>query len=144
MNYLYNEVELPALSLYNMTSWPYRAIGRDSKGDYWSIGWDKYKADEVCVSNGEIRHLNAYGVELKLQDGEWASNGIGTLIIAPFWANFDVLNEDGSVFLPASYPVDPITGEEITVYDPNIPVTKLYPSELMKGIFLVDNLKRNR
>ena len=53
------------------------------------------------------------------------------------WANHNIYKEDGTLYLAASYPIDPETGEEITIYDPNIrPVPQLNHAAMLMAFVM--------
>lgn len=116
MNYLYNGIELPALPDYDSTTYPY-AILQEAYGNYRFT---------VCASpiyvntNGYIAvPTGASGANWELSSGasSWVNGLYGASPLAGFpifWANYNVLNADGTLYLAASEPV-PVA---VTTYDP--------------------------
>lgn len=124
-NYLYNGIELPALPEWDKTKYPY-AIITIAKSP--SIGGIEYTQRKLTL-------LSSYQMGYN-QVGNWAVNSVGDFqeydyftsnsewteadvnyadaktpaVVNIKWANFDILNEDGSVYLAASDPV-PVGGE---------------------------------
>lgn len=112
-NYLYNGVELPALPNWDKALYPYV---------YISNGFSGIGRKFVCFQNIEygVNDSGYYclvipagtGMSGLYSDGQWKTPTVTTTdtrITIPndafVWANFDVLNEDGSVYLAASEPV---------------------------------------
>lgn len=112
-NYLYNGIELPALPNWDKTLYPYVYITNGFLG----IG-----RSYVCfqtIQYGE--NANGYysliipagtGMSGLYSDNQWSEPTVTTedkSITIPneawIWANFDVLNEDGSVYLAATDPI---------------------------------------
>lgn len=132
MNYLYNVVELPAMPehehkyayIYHqpaflMTSEHYVLLftsephyGYTSDGQY-DIG---HRAGDISYTLYPVTNATEWG-----HKADWTTQGLQTAVNRVIWANFDVLNEDGSVYLAASDPV---------------PVTTINPSALMQGFFV--------
>lgn len=107
MNYLYNGVELPALPEWDKTAYPYAFITRVLGKPILQVSVERPYWD-----NSDMRFLYD-------SDGGWAEckNGLWEDFIfmnpafytsdefRPLWSNFDVLNEDGSVYMAASEPI---------------------------------------
>ena len=115
-NYLYNGVELPQLPEWDKTISPYAVIGiSKSYGTYTLIitSWYWTMYDDTIWYNKFYDGYESF--EYILENGEWVL--VNTAIsITPIWANFDILNTDGSVFLEASDPV-PVGGFEWKKHD---------------------------
>lgn len=130
-NYLYNGIELPALPEWDKTAYPYVVLTF-----YPGIGgvMEKYELfcspipfvvsdnDKLAYPFGESHIPDLYYI--KPTGTNWspgtASEKDSTTEISNqiIWANHDLLyRTDGSVYLPASYPVDAETGEEIHDYE---------------------------
>lgn len=135
INYLYNGVQLPALPEWDRETYPYVVIddqgghyygeptqyllvayktlpttyshvyGKDSHGvsgatDYVYSGYDSINRPENWYSS-----VNGYGACSPSSGGSGlAMRNLDTVI----WANYDVLNADGTLYLAASEPV-PVT-----------------------------------
>ena len=159
-NYLYNGVEFVPLPEWDKVKYPYAAmtIFLNSKGIATSASLNCFTKIEYGKSEGmgdswcllptnEYLTCMYYGF-----DGYWAEFELADSAIAVSafvddrddmfvpsigWSNFDILNEDGTVYLPASYPIDAETGEEIRIYDPNyIPVVSvdIHPASFTEGL----------
>ena len=81
---------------------------------------------EISIPGGNQMYQIISGDEWTKQVSTDARNIEYDIIL---WANFDVIGQDGSVYLAASEPV---------------PVTTINPSALMQGFFVGDAIKRNR
>jgi hypothetical protein len=129
-NYLYNSVARPPIPDWNGDTHPYVYITSHPLGNY------------MCNARNIQYGTDEYGYNIGIIDGwcynfmpgkhtEWEKTrsteqtGLTTALEDIVWANFDVLNEDGSIYLPASYPTDAETGETITTYGlHHFPVTE--------------------
>lgn len=149
-NYIYNGASRPPIAEWNGETHPYVYIVSHAFGNYM------YRAKNIQYGTDE------YGYQLGMVDGwpysftsgkstDWEKirqkeqTGLNSNLDDIVWANFDVLNEDGSIYLPASYPIDAETGEEITIYGLNpVPVPQLNPAALMQGFATMLSLRRNR
>lgn len=99
MNYLYNGVELPALP-NGLNTFNYLLLN-DNLYELVSA-----TAEEKTISsNGAMRITSSEGIAYIVSDGEWveftADNYIGIVV----WADTDVYNSDGTLYLAASEPV---------------------------------------
>ena len=108
----FNGVRLPALPYIDTEAYPYVIIGRESSGDNYRL---EAMGDKVYISSsgmvwryeyGDILSTNAYmdGVGWSYLH-KYSDDLLYSTIVEVAWANFDVLNEDGSVYLAASEPV---------------------------------------
>ena len=160
-NYLYNGIALPPLPEWDKTAYPYVHI-KDFRNNTSVLqrGWDfgLYTTNKplVCSSDGMLIANDGsvfdYSLYKKFLDtpDEWKINGVPLDSSAKLgyaedvaWANHDILNEDGTVYLAASCPIDAETGKEIHDYCLH-PVTQINPSELMQGFATMLSLRRNR
>lgn len=112
--YLYNGIRLPALPEWDRGVYPYATIAVSS-GKYLFTAW---AAKPYCSGNfalfapegeGRITHLSCWVSADnsgwgEFTYGELADNGAGSAD-KPFWADWDVLDENGNVWLAASNPV---------------------------------------
>lgn len=115
--YLYNGVELPALPEWDATTFPYATIMPTTSG-FYSV---RFTAATVFYNNsvGNIS-INDIDADLRyiyyeFNGSEWVGDGTVKELSIAFtsssgatWSNYDILNEDGSVYLAASDPV-PVT-----------------------------------
>lgn len=146
--YLYNGMELPPLPEYDKTKYPYVFIWKEE-----SIVTTiyLYLLSEIVYQTATDNTYCLVARELvatttPTSDG-WSAfseypygSGVTSLFQVGYknenkWANFDILNEDGTVSLSASYPIDAETGEEIHDYEiGNIDTTPI-PSDayIVKG-----------
>ena len=101
----YNEIELPALPEWDMETYPYAVIVQNnSSGDYFLMA-----DDETFAANADGDTTRPIpGVAYAIENGEWVSS-VGRINCKAIWANHDILNSDGSVYLPASTPVPVVT-----------------------------------
>ena len=139
-NYLYNEMALPPIPDWNGETHPYVYISHVA-----SLASYTYRAREIQYGKDD------YGYQIGIIDG-WCymfwhadatgwerirsteQTGLNAALEQIVWANFDVLNEDGSIYLPASYPTDAETGEEITTYGlHHCSVQENYHNALIQG-----------
>lgn len=102
-SYLYNGIELPALPEYDITTYPYALIFY-----YESYGYVFAASDTAKTTNSDGNvTFNIYDTRLlyRIVDGVWTSFSIVVISGEPTWANYDILNADGSVYLAASKPI---------------------------------------
>ena len=60
-----------------------------------------------------------------------------SIVTTGVWSNHDILFEDGSVYLEASYPIDEETGKEITDYGLyHLPIPILNPTAILMGFLM--------
>ena len=125
--YFYNGIELPELPEWDKEAYPYAIIAQGL-----ALDWGKYYL--YCSKNPIIEILNGYGdatgyvkivgdyirtgATAKGADSwgeftEYTSTEKSLTNTPPLWTNTDILLEDGTLYLAASYPIDPETGEEI-------------------------------
>lgn len=104
--YSYNGVILPALPEWDREMYPYAFIGHN-----FIMTPILYVASEITHGYDDYDYWVAYGVRIATYDGTanaWTeSDGAESYqnVSRIDWANFDVLNEDGSVYLSASEPI---------------------------------------
>ena len=104
--YLYNGVRLPKLPEWDRETYPYATLSV-LLGNYFCA----YRIRPYFMGSGiSVEQTSAYK-EAVLIDGLWDTLEDGTMnadvvnMLPVFWTNFDLLNEDGSVYLAASEPV---------------------------------------
>lgn len=121
--YLYNGIELPALPAWDNKTYPYVLIFNLApfgyKGLFFTNNPPIPKSGSTTSVVYEIGTQQIYYTALEdseawkfvknktFDDGSYYLN----------WTNTNILNTDGSVYLPASYPIDAETGEEIHDYE---------------------------
>ena len=101
---LYNGVELPELPEWDKVAYPYACIAKIS-GNYRAIF-----SQTILVHNATVNVTNVKSPNLRyeLSNGEWVAlseTGAFTIPGKQTWTSYDILNEDGTVFLAASEPV---------------------------------------
>lgn len=121
--YLYNGIRLPALPKWNEETHPFAYIIKSNSSDsyYLCVYDDRAVYDEKyeytpCIvdTHGDNK---AQQRKYYVSNGEWAY-ALGGKVTTPYglsfsggasdtpvWCNTDILNEDGTVYLPASEPV---------------------------------------
>lgn len=119
--YLYNGVELPALPSHPDAPYVFiEGSGRDFflcfmqeyKFGYYSDSWDVFGKGN-CYMYWMSGDIDSWGESEYLLLTEWDVCDIVSYII---WANFDILDASGNVFLPASEPV-PVGGASSGIPD---------------------------
>lgn len=114
--YLYNGVRLPALPEWDKKEYPYAdiscsSIGRKYRFRAWAA--KPYCSGDYAlfapVGEGRIARLSCWVSADnsgwgEFTFGELADNGAGSAD-KPFWSDWDVLDENGAVWLAASDPV---------------------------------------
>jgi hypothetical protein len=105
--YLYNGVRLPALPEWDRSVYPYAMIEKYTV--FMSSAYILRVFAEYDDSGAEISYSNAMWSQADLVNsawGEWTAHDGGTKKrSAIIWSNFDILNEDGTVYMPKSEPV---------------------------------------
>lgn len=125
VGYSYNGVVLPELPEWDKTAYPYVYLSNKTLGNrhyftalsavsfftdkdgYWSVA--TYPKKLICsfdTKNGEFSEW---------RESEQADETDGASVSAIGWANFDALNEDGSVYLEASEPI-PVMNKGVIIY----------------------------
>lgn len=119
-NFLYNGVELPGLpETWNEAAHPYlfiRVVSLDGSAE--NAVYSLFAASAAAVSyddNGILFPSSAVGEKYAVSDGAWAESSESLSdafyikrndgFLYTLWANFDILNSDGSVYIAASEPV---------------------------------------
>jgi hypothetical protein len=156
-NYLYNGMEFPALPEWDKGAYPYAFVWYDQGFIYTKA--HLYLLSEIVYQTKDdgsyclvTRELHAVSTLTSSGWSDWTDfeeypYGSSTLVTSLFtvgfnnekqWANFDILSEDGTVSLAASYPIDAETGEEIHDYEiggePEQPETDLTNIDLYRKI----------
>lgn len=133
-NYLYRGISAPPLPEAVIKEYPYVYMLRFlDTAAFFSTSPIYYK-----TSVGGSSSSSGVILYYKLIDGEWQfiEEDDGFACYTSSWANHDIISDDdGTVYISASYPTDAETGEEITIYDP-IPVNPaptLDPTALLMG-----------
>ena len=110
-NYLYNGVELPQIPEWDKETYPYVAMTISANVVNALMSTEPLGVDDFDLSDDRVGIKYYINTELNPDTWELAANtNIG--YIKPFWANYDVLNEDGTIYLAATEPV-PVGGEPI-------------------------------
>ena len=106
--YLYNGVQLPPLPEWDTEAYPYV---------FYTNGFMGIGAGITCISgmeyydnNGSYSFHYTGAIKYNVKDNGWGeptvySDTKSCAISAVKWANFDVLNSDGSVYLEATDPI---------------------------------------
>lgn len=115
--YSYNGVELPALPEWDKETYPYAYIGGtisiydfSSKWYYLYLTDKPFAINSGLVNNGAMNYLS-YVCKTEATDLVWSfvseneNKTVNANKSPAVWANYDIQNTDGSVFLPASDPV---------------------------------------
>ena len=119
-NFLYNGVELPGLpETWNEAAHPYlfiRVVSLDGSAE--NAVYSLFAASAAAVSyddNGILFPSSAVGEKYAVSDGAWVESSESLSdafyikrndgFLYTLWANFDILNSDGSVYIAASEPV---------------------------------------
>lgn len=105
--YLYNRVRLPPLPEWDKEAYPYAFIFVDM------YGWTTFKATNVRpYYNGNTMSVLRYdSLKNDIVNGGWRqaytvmTGQNHTSHILPFWTNFDLLAEDGSVYMQGTAPI---------------------------------------
>ena len=113
--YLYNDVEFPELP---SGAYPYWHIQMNHTGSFYFLFNSEYPIYKT--DNGEYAYKftqSSWCDAYKVIDGVWdksmtsgGSDNFYTSDLPILWASYNILNENGSVYLPASDPV-PVGGE---------------------------------
>lgn len=123
--YLYNGVQLPPLPEWDREMYPYAVLTRWSR-ERWRV----YYSPEKAIYKGSVSNpliltpdSGAPVIEHILNDGVWGEGiakedwAMTNIITEYWWANHDILNDDGTLYLAASDP--------IPVYEPDEPEKQL-------------------
>ena len=112
--YLYNGVRLPKLPEWDKTKYPYAFISYSPVG-FWTFfasPVEVFVRDSGVYPTGNDTHFGVSCSTPMFDDnpttwGELGTNGFGPNAgkIIPLWCNFDMCNEDGTLYLEASKPV---------------------------------------
>lgn len=119
-NFLYNGVELPGLpETWNEAAHPHlfiRVVSLDGSAE--NAVYSLFAASVAAVSyddNGILFPSSAVGEKYAVSDGAWVESSESLSdafyikrndgFLYTLWANFDILNSDGSVYIAASEPV---------------------------------------
>ena len=138
MNYSYNGVKLPALPEWDKESYPYAVIMFHSPNQYSFVITST--AVVVSASGYTLKHPSGNLTPFYIGNTELISLGernwgefdfVSTSLYSgkAFWANFDILDEDGSLYLAASDPV---------------PVKPPNPSAMAMGMLVGQAVRRMR
>ena len=121
--YLYNGVRLPKLPEWDRERYPFAALNFIYSGENL-LGAFLYclPSVEYGTANGE-RTVNLSGAlrcRISSGDSQWGaveSTSGSVLITALDWADFDILNVDGTVYLAASQPIPVYDDIDATLTD---------------------------
>lgn len=140
MDYLYNGVRLPELPEWDKEKYPYAAMNlgvnygvlylldNATHGYYEPYGGGAPRWGFSLPNGYPVARANSG--DAGWSDFEVESNASNALMAKQFkWANFDILNEDGTLYLAASDPV---------------PVTTINPAALMQCFFMGQAFRRMR
>lgn len=112
VGYLYNGVQLPALPEWDRVTYPYAVI----KDGYFGIGElllvfksIQYNDDDssnrlLSLIAGDYKKFTAKSDGTAWYEGD-ATEDLNAAISRLIWSNFDILNNDNSVYLAESNPV---------------------------------------
>ena len=142
--YLYNGIELPALPAWDKKTYPYALIFNLAPFGYKGL----FFTNNPPIPNSGSTNSVVYEIGTQqsyytaLEDSEtWEFVKNKTFNDGSYyanWTNTNILNTDGSVYIPASYPIDAETGEEIHDYEiggePEEPETTLTERDLYRKI----------
>lgn len=100
--YLYNGVQLPPLPEWDRDMYPYAFMHK-------ALHYQLWVGEEITYNGANIGIAGAY-LHYYSDNAEWIELSGGTDVMIcgiqdVEWANFDVLNSDGSVYLSASDPI---------------------------------------
>lgn len=123
-NYLYNDIELPALPEYDKEQYPYAFIGKTIENDQYSlyVSATPFTYSGVIVKASSIQFETA--MLYRLSGNEWeliaesataeytlTAYITGTELAAVIWSSHDIINKkDNSIYFEGSDPV-PVGGE---------------------------------
>lgn len=106
--YLYNGVRLPKLPEWDKTVYPYAVVlyvnSTGKSGGYWFAPIDYERS---CTTSGLMRGFAGYlQYQCKTDSNTWVLSEMSTLV-SPLvrWANYNVLDTFGDLYLPASEPI---------------------------------------
>ena len=130
-NYLYNGV--PLSDIYSVYTTEVQALNpfavivqNNSSGDYFFMA-----DDETFTANSDGDTISLFpGVAYALENDEWVPSS-GRINCKAIWANHDILNADGSLYLAASEPVP------VSTYTPN-------PTAMTMGMLVGQAIRRMR
>lgn len=156
MNYLYNDIELPVLPQWDKTVFPYAYIHYQytTSGGFYSLKLFDTPMESYGIGYGDGTEYSVRTVSGKLamytscvinEEPKFDEPHDISLLVSQkiVWSNYDHFHTDGTLLCAASYPIDPETGEEITIYDPNIrPRPQLNHAALMQGFSTMLSLKK--
>ena len=112
--YLYNGVQLPQLPYWDKETYPYAFIRATSSGAYYVwCGSDPagIKVGSGLVATGLQLSVFAPCIFWQLVENGWLFRAKKIEVSGSFspeqlaWSNYDILNEDGTVYLAASDPI---------------------------------------
>lgn len=140
MKYLYNGVELPALPEWDKTAYPYAFIVSQGSIHLCISPNEPYIRESTSVLTGNLVHTLKFREDTTVkrwyanEAGEWEAVtdddfDTSSVVPAPTWSNFDLLKEDGPLYLAASEPV---------------PVTARNPAAMLAGFQLGTAIRRMR
>lgn len=99
--YLYNGVRLPKLPEWDKTAYPY-AVLYETDTSYYLYCFAEAK--QATLTGGVS--CWGYGCAFGLSDGVWnPRTALLTGSYTTFWANYDVYDSDGTLYMSASEPV---------------------------------------
>ena len=105
ISYSYNGVILPKLPEWDREMYPYAVIVTITyTSEYWFVPLDKAR---TCQDSGMMRGFAGYDQYLhNAGTNVWTKSELPNLVV-PFvkWANYDVLDTFGNLYLSASEPV---------------------------------------
>lgn len=118
--YLYNGVEYPALPDWDKKTYPYACMHfQGAQCFLYIFSEPKHLIKEITTGymTTAVRAGESYMTAYAVRNGEFPEPKVNTaeaegVYLRPDWANYDVQNSDGTIYLAASEPI-PVGGEPI-------------------------------
>lgn len=116
-NYFYNSIELPALPDWDKEKYPYAVIYSHDTTCHLVVFQSPAAYGEVGTNGNATLYGLQFGdsVSYKATDTAWKPSTAITRIVIYMgtlhmgyklcWSNYDILNEDGTIYLAASDPI---------------------------------------
>lgn len=102
--HLYNGTQLPALPEWDKETYPYALIvWNKNNSEYMLLLQD---SKETVDADGEYMLFYESGIFYRANNGAWEIASADSYdAVKPIWANYDILDSNGSVYLAASDPI---------------------------------------